>query len=404
MEQNYLKERYELVLERIRMIQVEHSVANPYRMYFREMGLFIEHMAELFFECETGKYQKLSLEELRNWNQVCYETLEEEQYKTSYANPTYAVQQLGEEFGKLFSFLASELYSLSVYAVEQQLEAFVIHLELFMEIYNLFEEDVVSYKKVRDVIYWFESDYCDVLLPKRIKEKFCPEDSLALSIVTESNLDDERYLYLYGEPIREQEEELVKKYHAYSEEEIEQLATEVLGRFLKSYYQKGNEKTSKNIIEISYQVGMEVLVRCLIKHIKNEGFTPLIYRRSVHSLYKLGDEKGGYGSIQIDEPYRQDHRFDDAIYLDKAFLERKLSVVRHSLEEQNLWIKCWAGQIDLVEPKENEKAFSDEEKKEESIHFNEKQMELDQEFQEVNRENLEQWISFDQTSYVNLFH
>ena len=149
MTQNYLKERYHLVLERIQEIQTEHTVSNPYRDYFREIGKFIENMAELYQQCESGKYQTLSLEQLRDWNRTCYGQLEKEAYQTSYANPTYAIQQLGQEFGQLLSFLTAELYSLVSYAVEQQLEEFVIHLELFVELYNVFEQDVVSYKKVR---------------------------------------------------------------------------------------------------------------------------------------------------------------------------------------------------------------------------------------------------------------
>ena len=346
MTQNYLKERYHLVLERIQEIQTEHTVSNPYRDYFREIGKFIENMAELYQQCESGKYQTLSLEQLRDWNRTCYGQLEKEAYQTSYANPTYAIQQLGQEFGQLLSFLTAELYSLVSYAVEQQLEAFVIHLELFVELYNVFEQDVVSYKKVRDVIYWFESDYCDVLLPKRMKEIYCPQNSFGLSIVTKSNLNDLRYLYFYGESIGYQEEALAKKCISYSKEALEQRGDAIVQQFITSHREE-DEKVRKDIIAISYQIGMESLVYYVIQKLEQEVFIPLIYRHPIHSLYKFEDGQKGYDSFLVDEPYRNDHESDESIYFDKAFLERKTSIIRLALEEQKQWIERFAGEIQI---------------------------------------------------------
>ena len=54
---------------------------------------------------DSGAYRKLSLEDLEQWNQKLYEDILPEHYETSYANPAYAQEKLGEEYGQILSFL-----------------------------------------------------------------------------------------------------------------------------------------------------------------------------------------------------------------------------------------------------------------------------------------------------------
>ena len=41
------------------------------------------------------------------------------------------------------------------------LEKITILNELFLEIYCMFEDETVSYKQIKDTIYWFLYDYAD---------------------------------------------------------------------------------------------------------------------------------------------------------------------------------------------------------------------------------------------------
>ena len=82
-------------------------------------------------------------------------------YGKSFANPAFAVQELGEEFGRILSFLYTELRSERAFVFEQNLEKITILNELFLEIYCMFEDETVSYKQIKDTIYWFLYDYAD---------------------------------------------------------------------------------------------------------------------------------------------------------------------------------------------------------------------------------------------------
>ena len=47
--------------------------------------------------------------------------------------------------------------------------------------------------------------YCDVFVADRIREQIDPDESFAAGIIMDSDLDDIRYLYQFGEYISENE-------------------------------------------------------------------------------------------------------------------------------------------------------------------------------------------------------
>ncbi len=104
-----IEERYELAMERIRKIRFEETVKSPFRKYFQKMAEFAVLIDAVREELLKGEYQKAGLAELAEWNKRLYQDILPGQYETSYANPSYAVEQLGEEFGRILSFLYTEL-------------------------------------------------------------------------------------------------------------------------------------------------------------------------------------------------------------------------------------------------------------------------------------------------------
>ena len=68
-----IEERYELALDRIRLMQTEDTVGEPYRDYFKKMAEFVLMLDELRTELLDGRYQKLELDELRKWNRRLYQ-------------------------------------------------------------------------------------------------------------------------------------------------------------------------------------------------------------------------------------------------------------------------------------------------------------------------------------------
>ncbi len=130
------RERYALAIERIREIPQEADCDAALRKYFNSMAAFVLYMDEVWQVVESGKLRQMTLEELQALNGRLYEDILPEHYGESYANPSYAVDCLGESMGQMLSFLCAELRSLIPAVFEQNRSAMVIRMELLLEVYQ----------------------------------------------------------------------------------------------------------------------------------------------------------------------------------------------------------------------------------------------------------------------------
>ena len=218
------EERHALSLERIRRIAVEESVTDPFRDYFQKTAVFLLEIESVRQKVASGEWETLSLEEMREINRRLYADILPECYGESYANPEYAVRVLGESYGQILSFLYAELRGGIACAYEARLDYLTILQELFIEIYNCFEEEIPEYKTLKEIVYWYASDYCDVFLADRIEEQLYPELSFASRIIMESDLTDLRYLYRFGEYITDNEIRTAKHLASLPEETLRKMA------------------------------------------------------------------------------------------------------------------------------------------------------------------------------------
>ena len=112
-----LEERIRLSTDRIREMITETSAAEPFGDFFRKMAQFIVFTEEICRKRHEGTYLTLPEKELAEDNRKLYEELlpDEENaphYSVSYANPAYAAQKLGKDYGPLFSWLCMEVRGL----------------------------------------------------------------------------------------------------------------------------------------------------------------------------------------------------------------------------------------------------------------------------------------------------
>ncbi len=58
---------------------------------------------------------------------------------------------------------------------------------------------------LKEILYWYASDYCDVFVADRIHEQVDATQSFAADLILGSDLADLRYLYRLGEYISDSE-------------------------------------------------------------------------------------------------------------------------------------------------------------------------------------------------------
>lgn len=361
-ENEAVEERHELALERIGQFAEEETVEEPYRDYFRKTAEFIL-MAEKVLEMQnSGELEKLNLDEAKALNRRLYEDVLPGQYGESYANPAYAVERLGKDFGRYLSFLYTEIRGMIVYAFESRLVDMTILEEVFIEAYNLFEGGTPELKELKEVLYYFVSDYCDVMLTYRVRETLDPSLDFAKSIIMDSDLTDLRYLYRFGEYISESELKVASFLNSLPEETVRRMADTYTEGLRKGFIASGREYKGKKTVQIRYHVGFERMIRMAVENFRNMGLEPVISRAAVGTLNRAATRTNGYYATPANRQYDYDHRYDSAIYLDKAFKERKLSVLKVAYEEYKTLARGYAGPA-VVETF-GEEGFTPENKKE----------------------------------------
>lgn len=407
-ENEAVRERLELSLDRIRSIK-EEDARLPYGLYFKRTAGFLGMIRELLTARGIGEkelpesWEKLSLEELSDWNHRLYEDILPENYGESFANPDYAADCLGKEFGPLLSFLYTELRGCIVYAFEMRLEYIAILCEIFLEVYNLFtqaweeENETPREQAVRDALYWYVSDYVDLHLPWRIREGLDPALSFAADIIMDSDLTDLRYLYQYGEYVSDSERRLAAFMASLPEETIEKMAHTYTEGYRRGFEVMGRDLSKKKTVVVEYQLGFERMIRRSVEQFRSLGLEPVCYRAAVESLNRRSNGKRGYYGTSANRQYDYDHRYDSALYMGNAFKERKLSILKTAYEEYKDLAAMCAGPA-VVE------TFGEEEfepvNKKTAFSLNDHQQELTLSYATASRQIVNQYMPGDETSFT----
>lgn len=393
------EERFSLTLERIAQIAEgeENRMEKALHDYFQKTALFLIRCSKSWEEIASGRRKDFSWEQVKKENQEFYQDILPQNYGHSYADPAWAVKMLGEEYGRILSFLYTELRSQRAFLFEQNLKKVTILNELFLEIYFLFENEKVSYMQLKETIYWFLHDYAPEWVGYRVREMFDPALDFAVSIVMESDLHDLRYLYEYGDYISEVEIQSAQYLNSLPQEEIETIARTFTEGYLRGFELKGVDLSKKKTVNIRYPIGFERIIREAIRQFREMGLQPVIYRAALNTLNKRQNLRIGYLSTNPNPQYDYDHRFDSAIYLDKRMIERKLACMRKAYEEYEEQAAGFAGPACF-------EVFGEEpfvpESKSECYHFSERQKHLSIEYSSMANALMNEFVNQEERSFT----
>ena len=400
MDQELQKERYELVTGRIWEIAKEESVPARYQEYFQKTALFLEKVDETLQKKQQGLLDAESEEEAKKRNKEFYQDILGKNYDTSYANPSYAVEKLGEEFGGVLSFLYTELRACIGYAYEGRAEDITIFGELFVEVYGIFaaaQDEVVDKREVMQTIYYFYHDYSETMVERNILEMIDPSLDFFTDIVMHADLSDIRYLYRYGEYISDCELEIARFLNSMEEEKIQSMADTYTEGYRLGFVNLGVDLSKKKTVQIHYPIGFERMVRAAVKNFEKMGLQPTISRDPVLSLFNRGHGKRNAYVKAVNKQYEYDHKDDKAYYFDKAFVERRLEVLRSSFESRKELAGVHAGPavIEIF----GEEPFEPVSKPE-NAHYNEKQQQLNVYYMSMAGQITNEYIKGDERSFT----
>ena len=396
-------ERYQLAVSRIKEIKNEKLGMPEFDEYFRFVSGFIEMMDDTLKWSIDGGLEKDSIEELGKRNKALYEDILPENYDSSFGNPEVAVKKLGEDFGKILSSLYFEIRSMIPSAFEHNLFDMVIRAELFLEVYGAFSSaseagKLPEYEAIRQIMYWFYSDYAEEERCIRFAQMVAPESDFARDIIMKSDLTDLRYLYKFGEYITDNELKTAEHLNTLSQEEIDKLATTYTEGYRIGFAMTGKDITIKETAAIVYELGFERIVKKAVSNFKEIGLKSSIYRANMSVFTMLGSaRRSGYTGAVPNKQFDYDHKDDDALYLDGALVTRRLEAMRAAGEKYKKEAKVFGGPA-VIETF-GEKPFAPVPKKD-AVHYSDTQKKLLSDFKIQNSLIMNEYIIGKERSFT----
>ena len=378
-------ERYEIATSRIREIINEDTVSEPFKSFFCKASEFICKIDDLNSIIKSGEINDFSLDRLKELNKSLFEEIYSENYEESFANPEYAVKTLGEEYGKILCYIYTKNRGMIRNVYMGRLEEVVLQMELFTQIYNYFEDvEQLEYDNVYETVYSYEKDNTEIFTDLMIEDRINPDNKFAVDIVMNSDLNDLRYLYKYGEHVGFNELKMAEFLNSLSQEEIDRLAKVYTEGYRIGFINTGKDISKKGTVDIRYSLGFERIIRSAIFNFKKMGLEPVIYQV-------------GYSTTSPNRQYAYDHRYDDALYLDKAYIKRKLEVSRHAYESRKQLAGKMAGPavIEIF----GETPFEPENKKQ-AYALSEEQQKLKSEYITEYQTMVQEYIKGDERSFT----
>lgn len=423
-----LCERYALVMERIQEIAEETKAgegsggavccAERVAPYFSAAADFLRLLEDERNFLFAGGQKTASLAELQARNRALYEDVLPERYGTSYANPDYAAERLGGDFGGMLAFLYREMRSIIPFLYEDRLEEIVIRLELFVEVYAAFSyayreagedrrlhgeeagkllSDVPEPEDIRRILYWFVSDYTETAVERHLREMLVSDGNFAVELIRHADLSDERYLYSYGEYISENELETARFLATLPQEKINVMADTYTEGYRIGFEVTGKDLSKKQTVEIRYRLGFERVMRRAVENFERMGLAAVCYRAAESILYNPSIFKTGYCGGDVNRQYDFDHKDDRALFFDKTYMKHKLEVTRTAFEKYKEEARGYAGPAVLETF--GERGF-DPENKEAALRMSEEQNSLWLEFRTLSGELQRQYIPEEERSFT----
>ena len=320
-------ERYNLVLERVRQIAEHAECREDFKKYFEDTASLLEQLSGIAGLAVSGELDELSFEKGKELNAKVYSVVEKENYDKSWANPAFAVAQLGEEYGRLFSALYTAIHGCTPSIFEGLITRLCLYAELFVEIYVALQDEETTYEMVKDIYYSFMHDCQEIFREDTIARQFIPDYDFYYSLVTQSDISNPAYLYRYGLYVSSNEIQINGFLNTFTEEEIQAMADTYTEGYRMGFIACNKDLSRKKTVEVRYPIGFERMVRAAIANFEKMGLKA-ICRPSSNSANK-----------QFDFDYRELH----ALVFDKAYTQRALEIVRSTFETHKDIVKLMAG-------------------------------------------------------------
>jgi aminopeptidase len=280
---------------------------------------------------EDPEFKEIPREKLEMMDREFYSSVEPEKgYETCIANPDHAVKLFGDGLGQLCSAIYTQFRSMRRHFIDQNYLQLDEKLRLFFDLFELASQgntDPETWKK----------QYKEVHLDNlRLKSAFInlqrvsPEADYYRRILETADLEDLRYLYRYGTYIRDHDFALAEFMAGYPEKELGNIAAYIVQSWVDGFERAKRDYRLKRYANVIIPCGMERLGRLIIAELRRINIEPIVPQPR---------------SNGVNRQYTYDHRFDNALIVDREFVDHNLELAAEILEELKHLIEKQAGPV-----------------------------------------------------------
>ncbi len=304
-----------------------------YYRFFNTAGKFIVKLADYEKIVDNNYFSKKPFEELLNENTEFYNEVKKDNYKASYANPTYCAEIFGAKLGGLISYFYCQyrLYIFhSLYHRNFRMEEYN---RLFTKVFEFVKNNRrIDYQMLRKLITQPRRKRKRDDMIRSLREQFDKDFRYLTEIVVTADPSDNRYLFRYGRYITDNEINTAKFLSTYPVKKIKKLSNQIVNAYVKGFKRDSKDMSAKSTVGLIYCIGQEAIVQQLVKDLRKHKLEAFIKEVS---------------STQKNKQYSYDHRFDAVLYLDEEYTTLFQKDYREACENCKEILSACSGMIHL---------------------------------------------------------
>lgn len=340
------------------LAKLSDFVKGSWLLYLEDLCSWILMLEKIRTDLASGVYKSCSIDTLKEVNNSLYAELLH--YESSWANPRYAVSFLGDGYGQIAAWGRVIFRDCISFVYGDKIARLAEANQMFLDLVDLFTKGLPSKTEIITILARPVRDFNPLRHESFLFERYDPEYTFVKSIQLESDLSDASYLYKYGRYISENEINLSRFFNNYPNDKLNLLADTVFSAYLRGFVLAKKDISIKSTVNIVVYIGQERLALALAERARANGLEPVMARLN---------------GTEASKQYLYDHRFDEALYLDKDFADNKIKMIQESYKNCESICKMYSGIIYIESF--GEEPFAPESKKE-NLALSEEQQKLRQ--------------------------
>ena len=327
-----IEKDYQKNLNRVQeiLIETQNHTENKYNSFFNHLAQWILLIAEYEKDFSFEYIKSQSFDSLKEYNQALYTEILPENYKKSYANPTYAVSVFGEKTGQLLCAFYSNFRQFITFAANHMIYKINRAIIQYIQLYDLYLKEGENYDEMKKIVtypLWAEIYESRTLM---FDMRYNPEYSHITDFLNYADLNDLRYLFFYGNYITEVEIKTAEFLNKLPQEKIDTVMKQTAAAYIEGFREGGKDYSKRKNVNLITSIGMERLAKSLIEELKAYGLTTMI---SV------------INSKSPNQQFAYDHRFDSALVIDEEFVKHSLTESERAISDYEKYISQSSGSI-----------------------------------------------------------